>query len=304
MILKKYISVLTSVMLISGASLFSANAVYVDANNVNIDLTANDSAVASAPLAIYKITFLDFDGNVMKVLDVEEGDPIDYTSVDVSPLHKHLSVNVEQAFSSWDIHPDFADKDYTLHALSKTATISVNQLPTKTRYFTNKGDINTDGLNVTIKMSVQTSNKDQNGNYMTEDTVTDITSSCTISPSTLPEAFAKGDKATVTVYPIGDKKALTQYDITCYDNLGDVNSDGKIDSTDASSVLLTYVNLAATENYVVDDNTFKLSDVNFDGAIDARDASYILKYYAESSVSNETFDWTDIIDYDALSNNA
>ena len=297
MIIKKYISALTSVMLISGATLLSANAVCVD---VNTDLTARDQSVASVPLEIYKITFLDFDGNVMKVLDVEDGDPIDYTSVDVSSLHKHLSVNVEQAFSSWDIHPDFADKDYTIQALSKTATISVNQLPTKTRYFTNKGDVNTDGLNVTITISVQTSNKDQNGNYITEDNVTDITSSCTISPSTITEAFAKDDKATVTIYPIGDKKALKQFEITCHNNLGDVNSDGRIDSSDASSVLLTYVNLAATENYIVDDKTFKLSDVNFDDAIDARDASYILKYYAESSVSNETFDWTNIIDYDDI----
>ena len=300
MIIKKYISVLTSAMLISGASLLSANAVCVDKSNVNIDLTSSTPTVGSVPLPIYKVTFLDFDGNVIKVLDVEEGDPIDYTAVDVSSLHKHLSVNIEQAFSSWDIHPDFADKDYTLHALSKTATISVNQLPAKTRYFTNKGNIDTDGLNVTIKIAVQTSNKDQNGNYITEDTVTDITSSCTISPSTLSEAFAKGDKATVNIYPIGDKKALTQYDITCHNNLGDVNNDGKIDSSDASLVLVTYVNLAATQNYVVDDKTFALSDVNFDGNIDARDASYILKYYAESSVSNETFDWTNIIDYDDI----
>lgn len=292
MIIKKYISALTSVMLFSGASLLSANAVYVEKNNIT-----------SAPLAIYKITFLDFDGNVMKVLDVEEGDPIDYTAVNVASLHKHLSVTSEQAFSSWDIHPDFADKDYTLHALSKTATISVNKLPDKKRYFTNKGDIQLDGLDVSIKMSVQTSNKDQNGSYITDDTVTDITSSCTFSPSNLSEAFAKGDKATVTVYPIGDKKALTQFDIFCYNDLGDVNKDGKIDSNDASSVLTTYVNLAAVENYTVDDNTFKLSDVNFDGAIDARDASYILKYYAEASVSSQAFDWDKIIDYDALSNN-
>ena len=54
-------------------------------------------------LKTYYIKFLDFDGNLMTTLEVEEGDPINYGSVDTSSLHKHFGVNTEQGFSSWDI---------------------------------------------------------------------------------------------------------------------------------------------------------------------------------------------------------
>ena len=101
MILKKYISVLTSIMLVSGAA------------------SAPVQAVSAVDYKMFSITFLDFDGNVMKTIEVEEGDPINYSAVDVTTLHKHLNVTKEQAFASWDIHPDFADNDYVIHALSK-----------------------------------------------------------------------------------------------------------------------------------------------------------------------------------------
>lgn len=57
--------------------------------------------------------------------------------------------------------------------------------------------------------------------------------------------------------------------------LGDVNNDGKIDSSDATRVLLAYaglVTLSETEE--------KAADVNGDGNIDSSDASRILLYYA------------------------
>lgn len=285
MILKKYISVLTSIMLVSGAA------------------SAPVQAVSAVDYKMFSITFLDFDGNVMKTIEVEEGDPINYSAVDVTTLHKHLNVTKEQAFASWDIHPDFADNDYVIHALSKTATISVNSYPTKKRYFNTQGNVQLSGLNVSIKISEQKPDKDQNGNYITEDTVTDITSSCSISPSKLSEAFANSDKATISVFPIGDTKALCKFDISCYNNLGDVNGDGTIDSTDASSVLMTYVNIATSADYTVDEKTFRLADVNLDGEINSRDASYILKYYAQASVSDEAFDWDKIIDYDSPDTN-
>ena len=321
MIIKKFILAFSSLMLISGTSIFAAQAASVDVNTlptvkkITADETTTTSSVTSSfssttttststtttttGLRNYHITFLDFDGKVMAAFDIEEGDPINYTAVDLKSLHKHIDVNTEQDFSSWDIHPDFADNDYTIRALSKTATISVNKMPTKTRYFSTKGNVMLDGLDVSIKMAVQTPEKDKNGDYVINETTMDITSSCAASPSKLSEAFAKSDTADITVYPIGDKKALFKYKISCYNNLGDVNGDGHVDSTDASAALTEYAKLAASSTYTISDKFAKLADVNLDGQVDARDASYILKYYAEASVSASAIDWDNIIDYDA-----
>ncbi|MCR5601072.1 MAG: hypothetical protein K6G33_10085 [Ruminococcus sp.] len=320
MIIKKFILAFSSLMLISGTSIFAAQAESVDVNSLPTapKITAGETTTASSVtstssstttttststtttttgLRNYHVTFLDFDGKVMAAFDIEEGDPINYTAVDLKSLHKHIDVNTEQDFSSWDIHPDFADNDYTIRALSKTATISVNKMPTKTRYFSTKGNVMLEGLDVSIKMTVQTPEKDQNGNYIINETTMDITSSCAASPSKLSEAFAKSDTADITVYPIGDKKALFKFKISCYNNLGDVNGDGHVDSSDASAVLTAYASLAASSTYTISDKFAKLADVDLDGQIDARDASYILKYYAESSVSASAIDWDNIIDY-------
>lgn len=248
----------------------------------------------------YLIKFLDFDGKLMTTLEVEDGDPIDYRSVDVSSLHKHLGVNTEQDFSSWDINPPFADKDYTLHALSKTATITFNKQPKKYRYFSAKGNVILDGLDVSVKMSVQKPEKDKNGNYIVEENTVDVSASCKASPSSLSEAFSKSDKATITVYPLGDKKSICQFDIICYRNLGDVNEDGNINAMDASAVLNIYANMAASKSYKFSDDLKKLSDVNMDGAVNARDASYILNYYAVTATSSEFMDWENFLDYDKI----
>ncbi len=279
--IRKFISVLASAVIFSGSSAAAA-------------------VKAAESYEIFTITFLDFDGNVLTTMNVEEGDPIYYAAIDTSSMNKHLDVNTEQQFSSWDIHPDFADQDYTIHALSKTATISVNKMPSKTRYYIRTGDVDLSGLDVSIKMSVQTPQKDASGNYITDDSVIDITPSCKASPSKLTEAFAKSDQALIAVYPLGDTKPLCQYEINCYENLGDVNGDKKIDSTDASAVLTAYVNLAAKADYTVDQKFAKLADVDLDGEINSRDASHILKYYAIASVAKEAVDWDDVIDYDEL----
>ena len=113
-------------------------------------------------------------------------------------------------------------------------------------------------------------------------------------------AFALSDKATISVYPIGAKKALCSFDIICYRNLGDINEDGSIDSVDASMVLTIYANLAASRTYKATDQMKKLSDVNMDDKIDALDASYILKYYAIASTAKDVMDWENILDYDKI----
>ncbi|MDE7364420.1 MAG: hypothetical protein K2N27_05990 [Ruminococcus sp.] len=68
---------------------------------------------------------------------------------------------------------------------------------------------------------------------------------------------------------------------------GDVNSDGKIDATDASFILDAYSTLSTTNNpfyqkvFINED----IADFNGDGYVDATDASMVLAKYAESSTT-------------------
>lgn len=315
MILKSSISAFISALLLSGAAA-AASAAADNSSNKAAD-TSSETAAASTStstaeesssepttepttLKKYHITFLDFDNKPLKVLEVEEGDPIDYTEVDMKPLHKHIDEFTEQDFCAWDIKPDFADQDYTIHALSKTAKIIFNKAPEKYRYFSTKGNVSLKGLEASIHMTVQTPKKDNNGKFITEESTVDISTSCIAQPATLKEAFANGDSAKITVYPRGDQKALCTFNIVCHRDLGDVNDDGSINSTDASQVLATYAKMAATKGFAPDEKLLKHSDVNMDGKLDARDASHILKYYAVASTAAEAIDWEYFFDYDKI----
>lgn len=319
--IKKLLAAISSVFFISGASLavcyaagdstgYNDESQKVYAASTSNSTTGTSTSVTTVTTAeitpepttlqMFHITFLDFDGNPMTTIDVEDGDPINYESIDTSKLHKHIDVNTEQEFSSWDIKPDFADKDYTIRALSKTATIKFNKPPIKKRYFSTRGNISLKGLEVSIKLVVQTPEKDDKGNYKTEESIVDVSESCIAEPSKASEAFANGNKATITVYPSGDKKSLCKFDIVCYRNLGDVNLDGSIDSADASQVLSAYANMAASRTYEITDKLKELADVNMDKYVDTRDASYILKYYALASTASDFMDWEDILDYDKI----
>lgn len=242
----------------------------------------------------YKVTFLDFDDKVITVQTVSEGQQIDYSSVDVSSLNKHIDKYTEQDFYSWDISPATTDKDITIHALSKTAFISIDGIPAVTSYYSRSGKIDLFGFKAAITVTTQTPQKDANGNYITTSSTIDITSSCSAYPSNLKEAFYTSDQASIDIIPLGDDKPLYSYIINCYDYLGDVDENGRIDSVDASSVLATYAQYATHSSESVTSEYLKRGDVNMDGILDARDASLILKYYALSSVDN-TIDWNNIL---------
>lgn len=299
-----HVSAATEAATSAASSVSSTTAAASSTNSAltSVDSTSTTTETTTEPTTVktYAITFLDFEGKVLTSIDVPEGENIDYASIDTSPLHEYLDVNTEKDFSSWDITPSKADKDYTIHALSKVATIYYKKKPDKYRYFSTKGKVNLDGLQAFIDISVQTPQKNKDGTYVTENQTLDISSSCVAKPATLAAAFALSDKATISVYPIGAKKALCSFDIICYRNLGDINEDGNIDSVDASMVLTIYANLAASRTYKATDQMKKLSDVNMDDKIDALDASYILKYYAIASTAKDVMDWENILDYDKI----
>lgn len=62
--------------------------------------------------------------------------------------------------------------------------------------------------------------------------------------------------------------------------LGDIDGDGRIDSNDATSVLVVYGRLSTSQDSGLTDEQKKAADVNSDGRIDASDSSIILSYYS------------------------
>ncbi|MBR5513048.1 MAG: hypothetical protein IKV85_03550 [Ruminococcus sp.] len=72
--------------------------------------------------------------------------------------------------------------------------------------------------------------------------------------------------------------------------LGDVDSDGSVNSADASLVLAEYAALSTNGTLTFDDKMKKAADVNKDGSIDSSDASSILAFYAYISTGGTETD--------------
>lgn len=267
----------------------------------NILMTLLAIAMISAPIntyaeeeTSYTMTFLDFDGKVMQTLEVKAGEKIDYTQIDTSSLHTHPDIYTEQAFYTWSATPDTINENTTVQALYKKATIHIEGSPTKTEYYTAKGDIKLDGLSVFITLDIQTPVKDQNDDYYITSQSENITSSCYAEISSLEEIFADGKTASVNVMPPGDNKPVLTYEITLFNELGDITGDGLVDSIDATFILQTYANISTGENLPLNEKQTKICDINKDSFIDALDATYVLIYYAEASTNGSPV-WEEIV---------
>lgn len=241
----------------------------------------------------YKMTFLDFDGEVMQTIEVKQDEKIDYTQIDTASLHRHIDRYTEQAFHAWSATPETINSDTTVQALYKKATISVEGFPTKTEYYTPKGDVKLDGLSVLITLEVQTPLTDENGEYYVNSQTENVINSC-YADKKLDELFTDGKTAEVNVIPSGDDKPIFTYEITLFDSLGDTNGDSVIDSVDSSFILQTYASLSTGEKIEFDENQNKICDINKDGLIDSQDATFILIYYSESSTGNVPV-WEEIV---------
>lgn len=62
--------------------------------------------------------------------------------------------------------------------------------------------------------------------------------------------------------------------------LGDLNSDNKVDAKDASSILVAYSKVSTGSEDGLTEEQRQAADINSDNMIDAKDASLILSYYA------------------------
>ena len=120
----------------------------------------------------------------MTTISVAADEKIDYDSVDISSLNKHIDKYTERDFASWDMTPAYTDKDITIHALSKTAFISIDGIPAVTKYFSRSGRVDLTASKLLSLSLPRLRRKMPNGNYITESNTVDITSSCTATRPT------------------------------------------------------------------------------------------------------------------------
>ncbi len=70
-------------------------------------------------------------------------------------------------------------------------------------------------------------------------------------------------------------------------SLGDLNGDGKIDSSDATMVLTHYAHLSVRQSGTLSDAQRNAAELTGDGKVDASDATMILRYYAYLSTGGK-----------------
>lgn len=163
---------------------------------------------------------------------------------------------------------------------SATATkpVSTAQTATKNVSTDNKTTGTKGVLTETVTRPVSTSKPVSTAQTASETgaTATEKTSATTVYVST-EETTAATEPATATE-PAGPGKPDVMK--------GDVNTDGFIDSSDASLILEAYSNLSTGSASGLDEEQSAAADVNEDGIIDSTDASVILSYYAFISTGN------------------
>ena len=284
----KFISAATAIALWSAALPLNTYADFIS-GGVTANGTVTSSSTQPDPQTpvTHTLTFIDPDGNVMTKMTVNEGQTIDYTKIDTSSLHKHINVYTEQDFYMWNDVPAQITKDTTIQALIQTAEIRRESLPSLTKYASTTGDICLDGLKIQIYLTYQTPKKDSSGKYIVETKTTDITSTSVAKPATLDQAFAKGDKATVSIYPIGQEKSIASYTISTIGDLGDVDGNKAVDGSDATLILKCFTMVANFDDYEMDELMSKNGDFNHDGTIDGSDATLVLRLFGRQLADSE-----------------
>lgn len=272
MIIKRLIAAAASIALLSGA--VPTNAVCAENHTV---------------------TVIDFNGKVMATLSVPHGKAVDLSEIDTSSLNYHLNDYTQVGFNGWSKYPDKITEDTAIYALFLRMSIECPSIPDKTEYYSRTGNIRTDGLNVTIRKYTQLPEKDENGAFITETEIINITDTCSIIPPTVEEALGKGDKGSIQIIPPGGNRAIAAYDISYFEGLGDVVEDETVDASDASKVLSVYAQISTGSEIDLHASKIRHCDINRDETIDSSDASLILAYYAAVSTSTKEITWDDFL---------
>ncbi|MBR5513324.1 MAG: hypothetical protein IKV85_04975 [Ruminococcus sp.] len=260
---------------------------------VSLVLAASAAPLSALCAETHTVTIIDFNGKVLTTLTVPHGSPVDFSKVDISSLEYHIDEYTQVGFNGWSMYPASVTEDLAIHALFIRMNIQCAETPKKNEYYSDKGNINTDGLSVIITKYTQLPQRDENGAFITHKEVIDITETCSVSPATVAEAFKGGNKAQVRITPPGSNKAILKYDITQFQGLGDINSDESVNSSDASAILELYADISTGGKVDITDEKMLVYDINRDTTVDAADSSVILEYYAASSTSDTEITWDD-----------
>ncbi|SFW97391.1 transglutaminase domain-containing protein [Ruminococcus sp. XPD3002] len=90
---------------------------------------------------------------------------------------------------------------------------------------------------------------------------------------------------------IDNPVSLTAYSRRKIFRLGDLNADGKIDSSDATIVLSSYASVSVGKLSGLNEGQLFAADTDGDGAVSSADATNILSYYSyQSTGGNKAFD--------------
>ena len=114
------------------------------------------------------------------------------------------------------------------------------------------------------------------------DYVTSTTATTTATTATSTEKAAETEAPITTLEPAETQPVTTTESGTGETipfGIGDVNSDGIVDSSDASEVLMIYAQVS-TGGGELSEEQKSVADINGDGLVDSADASLILEYYA------------------------
>ncbi|MCR4861608.1 MAG: hypothetical protein K5884_03185 [Ruminococcus sp.] len=232
---------------------------------------------------VHTVTIIGFDGKAVSTVKVNDGEKLDLSGFDTSVFSSHSDKYTEIGFGSWSSYPEKITEDISVYALYTKRTISLDSTPVKNEYALKTGSIDLTGLEVSITSFTQLPEKDESGNFKVKEEKVNIEELCTTEPKNIDEAFANSTKADVSVYPIDSKIPIYTYTIEYYPYLGDVNMDGKVNSSDASEVLTFYsiLSTGASPNFKSDQK--RRCNVDHNRTIDSKDATEILLYYSRVS---------------------
>lgn len=276
---KKFIAVTASLALLTSYTI----------NSDNIVIFSDDTET-------YTLNFLDFEGKIFDTIKVRKNDVIDYSLIDTSSLNKHIDDFTQIRFYSWDKTPEKISEDTTIKALYQKAILSINSSPIKTEYYSKTGDVSLEGLDVSIIVSTQTK-EIVNGENQLDVELVNITDACTVSPSTLSEAFKNGNDSKINIYPPSTNSEkinpLMSYNISFWGNLGDINEDNSTNAIDASLALIHYATISIDKESNLKNNQLRAADFDRNNTINAIDATRILQFYAQKALNDsldlETF---------------
>lgn len=230
------------------------------------------------------------------VLTVPHGSSVDLSEYENSPaLNYHDNEYTQVGFGQWSEYPETVTEDIIIHALSVKMTIECSGKPSKTEYYSKKGKVNTNGLKVIITKYAQLPEKDENGSFITDIEVTDISDACTTVPAVIDKAFLTGNKASVSIIPPNSNRAIVTYDINYFDGLGDADENGIVDASDASEILKYYAMFLTGSAPELTEHQKLICDVDRNNIIEASDAAMVQLYYSALMTSHEEISWDDIL---------